>query len=172
MTTGGPRILKIPEGDNRERKVCPECGFIDYENPKVVVGSVVTRGERILLCRRAIEPRKGYWTIPAGYLELHESTEDGARREAQEEAEATIEIDGILAVYAIPRLSQVQLIYHARLVSEVAPGPESLEVKLFRWDEIPWRDLAFPSVHWSLRQYREARESGDWRARSNPPEGL
>jgi ADP-ribose pyrophosphatase YjhB (NUDIX family) len=172
MTTGGPRILKIPEGDNRERKVCPECGFIDYENPKVVVGSVVTSGERILLCRRAIEPRKGYWTIPAGYLELHESTEDGARREAQEEAEATIEIDGILAVYAIPRLSQVQLIYHARLVSEVAPGPESLEVKLFGWDEIPWRDLAFPSVHWSLRQFREARESGDWRARSNPPEGL
>jgi ADP-ribose pyrophosphatase YjhB (NUDIX family) len=172
MTTGGPRILKIPEGDNRERKVCPDCGFIDYENPKIVVGSVVTRGEQVLLCRRAIEPRKGYWTIPAGYLELHETPEDGARREAQEEAEATIEIDGTLAVYAIPRLSQVQLIYHARLVSNVAPGPESLEVKLFGWDEIPWRDLAFPSVHWSLRQYREARESGDWRARSNPPEGL
>jgi ADP-ribose pyrophosphatase YjhB (NUDIX family) len=172
MVTGGPRILQIPEGDNRERKVCPECGFIDYENPKVVVGSVVTQGERILLCRRAIDPRKGYWTIPAGYLELHESTEDGARREAQEEAEATIEIDGILAVYAIPRISQVQLIYRARLVSGIAPGPESLEVKLFAWEEIPWRDLAFPSVHWCLRQFREATDSGDWRARGNPPEGL
>jgi ADP-ribose pyrophosphatase YjhB (NUDIX family) len=149
MTTGGPRILQIPEGDNRERKVCPECGFIDYENPKVVVGSVVTSGERILLCRRAIEPRKGYWTIPAGYLELHESTEDGARREAQEEATATIEIDGVLAVYTIPRISQVQLIYRAHLVSDVAPGPESL-----------------------VRQFREASESGDWRARTNPPEGL
>jgi ADP-ribose pyrophosphatase YjhB (NUDIX family) len=172
MTTGGPRILQIPEGDTRERKVCPECGFIDYENPKVVVGSVVTKGDRILLCRRAIEPRKGYWTLPAGYLELHESTEDGARREAQEEASATIEIDGILAVYTIPRISQVQLIYRARLVSDVAPGVESLEVRLFAWDEIPWRDLAFPSVHWSLRQFREASESGDWHARSNPPEGL
>jgi ADP-ribose pyrophosphatase YjhB (NUDIX family) len=172
MTTGGPRILTIPEGDNRERKVCPECGFIEYENPKVVVGSVVTQGARFLLCRRAINPRRGYWTIPAGYLELHESTEDGARREAQEEAGAAIEIDGILAVYAIPRISQVQLIFRARLASDVAPGPESLEVKLFAWDEIPWPDLAFPSVHWALRQFREAHESGDWRARSNPPEGL
>jgi ADP-ribose pyrophosphatase YjhB (NUDIX family) len=172
MTMGGPRILKIPEGDNRERKVCPDCGFIQYDNPKVVVGSVVTKNDRILLCRRAIDPRKGFWTLPAGYLELHESTEDGARREAQEEASAALEIEGILAVYTIPRASQVQVIYRARLASDFAPGPESLEVKLFSWDEIPWRDLAFPSVHWALRQWREGTDTGDWKARTNPAEGL
>jgi ADP-ribose pyrophosphatase YjhB (NUDIX family) len=172
MTSAGPRIPQIPEGDNRERMVCPECGYILYDNPRIVVGSVVAQGDRLLLCRRAIHPRKGYWTLPAGYLELHESVEDGARREAQEEAEAAIAIEGLLAVYAIPRLSQVQMIYHARLDSGFAAGPESLEVKLFAWDEIPWPEIAFPSVHWALRHWREARESGDWRTRGNPAEGL
>ena len=172
MSGGGPRVLKIPEGDNRLRKTCPECGFIEYENPKIVVGSVVTEGERILLCRRAINPRKGFWTLPAGYLELHETTEAGARREAEEEAGAKIEIDGVLAVYSIPRISQVQIIFRARLASAFAAGPESLEVALFAWDEIPWDDIAFPSVHWALRHFREGTQSGDWTARVSPlPEG-
>jgi ADP-ribose pyrophosphatase YjhB (NUDIX family) len=172
MSGGGPRVLKIPDGDNRLRKTCPECGFIEYENPKIVVGSVVTEGERILLCRRAINPRKGFWTLPAGYLELHETTEAGARREAEEEALARIEIDGVLAVYSIPRISQVQIIFRARLASGFSAGPESLEVALFGWDEIPWDDLAFPSVHWALRHFREGVESGDWAARVSPlPEG-
>ena len=172
MSGGGPRVLIIPEGDNRLRKTCPECGFIEYENPKIVVGSVVTAGERILLCRRAINPRKGFWTLPAGYLELHETTEAGARREAEEEAGAKIEIDGVLAVYSIPRISQVQIIFRARLASGFAAGPESLEVALFGWDEIPWDDLAFPSVHWALRHFREGAESGNWTARVSPlPEG-
>jgi ADP-ribose pyrophosphatase YjhB (NUDIX family) len=172
MSGGGPRVLKIPEGDNRLRKTCPECGFIEYENPKIVVGSVVTEGERILLCRRAINPRKGFWTLPAGYLELHETTEAGARREAEEEAGAKIEIDGVLAVYSIPRISQVQVIFRARLASGFAAGPESLEVALFAWDEIPWDDLAFPSVRWALRHFREGSESGNWTARVSPlPDG-
>jgi ADP-ribose pyrophosphatase YjhB (NUDIX family) len=166
----GPIETVVPEGDNRPRKMCVDCGFIAYENPKVVVGSVALWGDRILLCRRSIHPRRGYWTLPAGYLELGEATHAGAAREAMEEAQAQIAIDGVLAVYNIARISQVQVIYRARLVSpDVAPGPESLEVALFAWDEIPWRDLAFPSVHWALRHWREAVDSGDLSARTNPP---
>jgi ADP-ribose pyrophosphatase YjhB (NUDIX family) len=146
----------VPEGDNRERLVCATCGFINYENPKIVVGSVVHGGDRILLCRRAINPRKGFWTLPAGFLEQHETTMAGAAREALEEAQARIEIDALLAVYSIPRLSQVQLIYRARLTDpEIAPGPESLEVALFEYADIPWSELAFPSVRWALGQDRE-----------------
>jgi ADP-ribose pyrophosphatase YjhB (NUDIX family) len=165
----GPSLVTIPAGDNRERKVCPDCGFIAYENPKIVVGSVCHWDERILLCRRAIDPRTGYWTLPAGYLELNEGAQAGAEREAMEEAGVRIAIDGLLAVYDIPRLSQVQLIYRARLYGpELAPGPESLEARLFAWDEIPWPDLAFPSVGWALQHDRECRLSGDVATRRNP----
>jgi ADP-ribose pyrophosphatase YjhB (NUDIX family) len=160
---------RVPDGDNRPRLVCDSCGFVSYENPKVVVGSVCTVDDRILLCRRAIEPRRGYWTLPAGYLETHETTMAGAMREALEEACAAIEIDGLLAVYNIPRISQVQVIYRARLLSEVSAGPESEEVGLFRWDEIPWDDLAFPSVRWALHHYREVRDQPESAARTNPP---
>jgi ADP-ribose pyrophosphatase YjhB (NUDIX family) len=149
--------------------VCPDCGFIAYENPKIVVGSVCHWGERILLCRRAIDPRTGYWTLPAGYLELNEGAQAGAEREAMEEAGVRIAIDGLLAVYDIPRLSQVQLIYRARLYGpELAPGPESLEAQLFTWDEIPWPDLAFPSVAWALQHDRDCLLSGDFATRHNP----
>jgi ADP-ribose pyrophosphatase YjhB (NUDIX family) len=166
----GPIVLSIPDGDNRERMVCPDCGFINYENPKVVVGAVCLWEDRFLLCRRAIPPRLGYWTLPAGYLELNESTSDGAIREAWEEAQAHIAIDGLLAIYDIPRISQVQLIYRARLITpDFAAGPESLDVRLFHWDEIPWADLAFPSVLWALEHYRECCASGDFTARRNPP---
>lgn len=165
----GPNLLKVPDGDTRERKVCAECGFIAYENPKIVVGAVCRWEERILLCRRAIEPRAGFWTLPAGYLELNEATPEGAAREAWEEACARIAIEGLLAVYDIPRLSQVQLIYRAELVSpEIAPGPESLEVRLFAWDEIPWQELAFPSVTWALEQYHHCLLTGDRTTRRNP----
>jgi ADP-ribose pyrophosphatase YjhB (NUDIX family) len=156
----GPRERRIPPGDDKPRLVCPECEFVAYENPKIVTGAVCTDAEgRILLCKRAIEPRRGMWTLPAGYLELHESPEDGARREAREEACATIELDGLLAVYSIPRISQVQLIYRARLVGEIAPGPESLEVAMVRFEEIDWATLAFPSVHWALRQFAASRDA-------------
>ena len=166
----GPSLRGIPAGDNRERMICAECGFVLYDNPKIVVGSVARWGDRILMCRRAINPRRGFWTLPAGYLELNESTSAGAEREAWEEARARIQIDGLLAIYDIPRISQVQLIYRARLAEEtIAAGPESLEVGLFHWDEIPWDDIAFPSVRWALHHEREAQASGDFTTRTAPP---
>lgn len=166
----GPRVRETPIGDTQPRLVCPDCGFVAYENPKIVVGSVVTWEDRFLLCRRAIDPRHGFWTLPAGYLELHETPADGAIREAWEEANARIEIDALLAVYTLLRLSQVQLMYRARLLSpEISPGVESLEVRLFRWDEIPWDDLAFPSVGWALEHFREVERERVFPPRTNPP---
>jgi ADP-ribose pyrophosphatase YjhB (NUDIX family) len=160
---------RIPEGDNRSRLVCDVCDFVQYVNPKIVVGAVCTWGERILLCRRAIEPRRGHWTIPAGFLEEGETAEDGARREAWEEARAGLELEGLLGLYSVPRISQVQIIFRAKLRSaEVAPGEESLEVRLFDWDEIPWDDLAFPSVRWALSHYQETRGQVVFAARGNP----
>jgi ADP-ribose pyrophosphatase YjhB (NUDIX family) len=165
-----PFARAIPEGDDRERLVCGDCGFILYDNPKIVVGSVVRWGDKILLCRRAIDPRKGFWTLPAGYLELNESTRTGAEREAWEEARAKIAVDSLLAVYDITRLSQVQLIYRAKLLDPgVSAGPESLEVGLFHWDEIPWDDIAFPSVRWALHHEHEIEMGGDPAPRGNPP---
>jgi ADP-ribose pyrophosphatase YjhB (NUDIX family) len=166
----GPSLRAVPEGDDRERLICPDCGFIQYENPKIVVGSVATWQDRILLCRRAINPRVGFWTLPAGYMELNETTADGAKREAWEEARARIEIGALLAVYNIPRLSQVQIFYRARLLSDaVEAGPESREVALFAWDDIPWDDLAFPSVRWALTHHREIGDARDFAPRGNPP---
>ncbi len=153
----GPHFeRRVPDGDTVERYVCGRCGHIHYSNPKIVVGSVVAHEDRILLCRRAIEPRKGLWTLPAGFLEEHETPEEGARREAREEACADITIEALLAVYTVARISQVQLMYRARLASPVfEAGVESLEAKLFEWNEIPWDELAFPSVKWALRHYRD-----------------
>lgn len=166
----GRFVLRVPDGDNRERLVCRDCGFIRYDNPKVVVGAVCTWSERILLCRRAIEPSRGRWTLPAGYLEVHETPAEGAMREAWEEARAQIDIDALLAVYSIPRISHVQLIYRARLRSpEVSAGPESEEVGLFTWETIPWHDLAFPSVRWALTHFREVGDQRVFSVRGNPP---
>ncbi len=160
---------RIPDGDDHIRKVCDTCGFIAYENPKLVAGAVVSHDDRILLCRRAIEPRRGFWTLPAGYMELNETTADAARREAQEEARADICINALLAVYSIPRISQVQIIYRATLEKPAfSAGPESLEVGLFAWDQIPWNDIAFPSVHWALNHYQEARGRDVFAPFSNP----
>ena len=166
----GPSMRSIPEGDNRERLVCPDCGFVSYDNPKVVVGSVALWQGKILLCRRAIPPRTGLWTLPAGYLELNETSEAGAAREAWEEARARISIDGLLAVYNIPRISQIQLIYRARLTTpDIAAGEESLEVGLFDWADIPWSEIAFPSVEWALAHYRESAGGPLDAPRTNPP---
>lgn len=168
--TVGPSIYKVPAGDDRERLVCAECGYIHYENPKIVVGSVVVHGDRVLLCRRAIQPRRGFWTLPAGYLEARETVIDGAKREALEEACAEIDVTDLFAVYNIPRLSQVHLFFRARLLKEaVACGPESLEVRLFGWDEIPDADLAFPTTRWALAHYREIAGQREFAVRSNPP---
>ncbi len=168
-------MRQIPAGDNRERMVCPDCGHIAYENPKVVVGSVVVHDDRVLLCRRAIDPRRGFWTLPAGYLELGETVDEGARREAEEEASARIALDGILAVFSISRIGQVQVIYRARFAEPLsaplfAPGPESLEVGLFRWSEIPWDTIAFPSVRWALDAWRRVGDGQLGAPAGNPPE--
>jgi ADP-ribose pyrophosphatase YjhB (NUDIX family) len=153
---GAPVALRGPEGVTFQRHVCTGCGEIHYRNPKVVVGSVCRWHDRVLLCRRAIEPRTGFWVVPAGYLETGESTEDGVRREAFEEAGARLDLTGLLGVYNVVRLGQVQLFYGARLLDpDVVAGPETLELDLFAWDAIPWPHLAFPSVHWVLRRARE-----------------
>jgi ADP-ribose pyrophosphatase YjhB (NUDIX family) len=154
---------RVPHGDDKERLVCGDCGWVHYVNPVIVVGAVVHHGDQLLLCKRAIEPRRGFWTMPAGYMEAGETTEHGACREAFEEARARIEIEALLGVYAIARINQVQLIYRARLVSEsFAAGEESLEVKLFTWDEIPWNDLAFPTVRWALDHFAATRGRTDF----------
>lgn len=147
-------MRRVPTGDSLPRDICDRCGFISYDNPKIVVGSVVTYESKFLLCRRAIEPRKGYWTLPAGFMEHGETVEEGARREAREEANAEIRIRDLLAVYSIPRIAQVQIMYRAELDRPAfSAGVESLEVALFDWEDIPWTELAFPSVHWALTQF-------------------
>ncbi|MFN0044751.1 MAG: NUDIX hydrolase [Alphaproteobacteria bacterium] len=166
----GPTIRKIPEGDTHERLVCADCGYVQYDNPKIVVGAVCSFEDRLLLCRRAINPRKGFWVFPAGYLELNEAVHEGAVREVREEAGAEAQLGELLAVYTIARISQVQLIYRAQLPSAALdPGPESAEAKLFYWQEIPWDDLAFPTVHWALRHHREVRGLSGFPPRGNPP---
>lgn len=163
----------VPPGDDRERSVCAACGFVDYQNPKIVTGSVAVWDRKILLCKRAIEPRKGFWTLPAGYMELGESAEASALREAWEEARARLELDRLLAVYSVPRISQVQLMFRARLVSpDIAAGPESEAVALCAWEDLPWADMAFPTVGWALRHYRETMDRDDFAPFSNPVDGL
>lgn len=165
-------IKTVPDGDTHERAVCEHCGFVNYQNPKVVVGSVVRHEGRILMCRRAIEPRRGYWTIPAGYLELHETPEDGARREAMEEANAALSLKELLAVYTVPRLSQVQLIYRAELTRpDFSAGEESLEVALYERADIPWDEIAFPTVLWALEHDRMAEAGEATGPFVNPPDG-
>jgi len=149
---------KVPTGDNRERLVCDGCGFVDYVNPRIVVGAVCLWEDRVLLCRRAIEPRHGYWTVPAGFMEERESVDEGAAREAMEEAGADIEIGPLLGVWSVPRISQVHMMFLARMRSpQIAAGEESLEVRFFGWSEIPWAELAFPSVAAALRRFDEVR---------------
>jgi len=153
-------IRRVPEGDNRERLICAECGHIAYENPKVVVGSVILAGDAVLMCRRAIEPRRGFWTLPAGYLEHGETLEEGAAREVWEEAQAEITLDGILGVFSVSRIGQVQVIFRGRFSGDgpprFAPGPESQEVALFSWAAIPFGEIAFPSVMWALDAWQSA----------------
>ena len=166
-------VLRVPEGDDRERRVCQRCDFVDYVTPKIVVGSVATWEDKILLCRRAIEPRSGFWTLPAGYMEEGESVEVAAAREAQEEARADLAIERVLSIYSIPRISQVQIMFRAALRSpDISAGPESAEVGLFAWEDIPWEELAFPSVHWALNHYRETMGQTAFAPFSNPPESL
>lgn len=153
----GPSIKAIPDGDNRERLVCPDCGYIEYENPRIIVGAVCEWEGRVLLCRRAIEPRQGFWTIPAGFLETGETMAVGAARETWEEALARVEMGPLIGIYEIPRISQIYVVFRARMTGpEFGPGDESTDVQLFDWADVPWDDLAFPSVAWALKRSREA----------------
>jgi len=152
----GPNVHTIPEGDDRPRLTCMDCGYIAYENPKVIVGAVCVWEDKFLMCRRAIEPRKGFWTFPAGFMELNETMAEGAAREVWEEATAKVSITGLLGIFEIPRISQVYVIHSAEMETPAfAAGPESEDVALMAWDEIPWDELAFPSVHWGLERFRE-----------------
>lgn len=161
-----------PVGDTRERLVCRRCGFILYKNPHIIVGTVVAEAGQVLLCRRAIEPRLGFWTLPAGYLEMGEVPEEAARREAREEAQAEISLDGILALYAIRHINQVQIIFRGRFAAAPrhAPGPESLETSLFPWGSIPWSDIAFPSVRWALNAWHALGDAPLGPPATNPEE--
>lgn len=160
--------FRIPDGDHLPRHVCPACGNIQYRNPKVIVGVVPEAADgRILMCRRNIEPRLGLWTFPAGFLELGESSALGAAREALEEAQASVEPLELLAVIGVPYVSQVYMVYRGRLRTEhFGPTFESSEVQLMREDEIPWDDIAFPTIWHSLRYFFEARTTGNWATRS------
>jgi ADP-ribose pyrophosphatase YjhB (NUDIX family) len=149
------------DGDTRERAVCPACDTIHYENPLNVVGTVPYWGEHVLLCKRNIEPRWGKWTLPAGFMELGETTEQGAARETDEEAGAQFELEGLLTVLSVPRVNQVHLFYRARLLSErFAPGHETIEARLFLEREIPWDEIAFKTVRETLLCFFEDRRRG------------
>ncbi|SFC28103.1 NUDIX hydrolase [Massilia yuzhufengensis] len=153
-----PVALAIPEGDNRPRYVCPQCHTIHYQNPKLVIGSIPVwehEGKvQVLLCKRAIEPRHGYWTLPAGFMENEETTEQAAVRETEEEAGADVELGKLFTLLNVAHVHQVHLFYLARLRNlHFAPGEESLEVELFTQDQIPWDDLAFPTVRTTLELF-------------------
>lgn len=165
-------VHKIPPGDERERRVCTHCNFIDYSNPKVVVGSVVTAPDgRFLLCKRAIEPQKGFWTLPAGFLENGESPEDGAKREAREEACVEINLTHMVGIYSVPRISQVQLFFAGQLGPKPpAPGPESQDVALVAWPDIPWEDMAFPTAVWALKDFYAQSQSDQVKIRTQGPD--
>jgi len=158
---GNPVEHRVPPDDDRSRAVCASCGAIQYQNPKIVVGCLPVWEDRILICRRAIEPRHGLWTLPAGFMENGESAAEGAAREAVEEAHARVEITDLYTVYSIPHISQVYMMFRARLLSpEVSPGRESLEVRLASEEEIPWDRLAFVMVQRTLRHFLDDRRQG------------
>ena len=158
---GSPVTASSPAGDHYLRYVCTECDHVLYENPKIVAGCVPEHDGQILLCKRAIEPRSGYWTVPAGFMELGETVAEAALRETREEACADVELDELLAIVNVMRAGQVHVFYRARLpVPEFAVGEESLEVRLVPIDAIPWDDIAFPSITIALRTYLRQRSEG------------
>jgi ADP-ribose pyrophosphatase YjhB (NUDIX family) len=164
---GAKLEVRVPEGDNRPRHVCDSCDTIHYQNPKIVVGSIPVWEEKVLLCRRAIEPRYGLWTLPAGFMENGETSQEGAARETYEEATARIEIEGLYGLYNLPHINQVYLIFRSRLLDlDFVAGSESLDVALFEESEIPWQEMAFPVIREALLMFFE-----DWRKGEFPLRG-
>lgn len=158
---GAPVALRVPPGDNRPRFVCSACSAVHYQNPKVVAGCVAEWENKVLLCRRAIEPRLGLWTLPAGFMENDETTLQAAARETLEEASARVAIHSLYALFSLPHINQVYVMFRGRLLDlDFGPGTESLEVALFAEPEIPWSKLAFPVVHETLRLFFADRSAG------------
>ena len=154
---------RVPPADNRERAVCPTCGEIHYENPLNVVGTVPVWEDQVLLCRRNIEPRYGLWTLPAGFMELGESAAAGALRETVEEAGARVELGALFTLLDVVRVGQVHLFYLARMLdTSLAPGPETIEARLFGEDQVPWDQLAFRTVRQTLEHFFADRASGQF----------
>jgi ADP-ribose pyrophosphatase YjhB (NUDIX family) len=154
---------RVPADDNRERATCPRCGTIHYENPLNVVGTVPIWNDQVLLCRRAIEPRRGLWTLPAGFMELGETVAEGAVRETVEESGARVQLEGLFTVLSVVHVGQVHLFYRARMLdATLDPGPETLEARLFHEHEVPWDEIAFRTVRETLRHYYACRARGDY----------
>lgn len=165
---GAPVVLLIPPGDDRPRYVCTVCATIHYQNPKLVVGAIPEWEDgRILLCRRAIEPRYGLWTLPAGFMENGETTAEAAARETLEEANGRIDVGELYSMYSLPHISQVYLLFRSRLLDlAFSPGAESLEVELFEERHIPWDDIAFRPVRYTLQNFFADRKAGCYRFRN------
>ena len=163
-TQCGARVeLKIPDGDNLPRHICISCEYIHYSNPKIVAGCIIEWENKILLCKRAIEPRYGLWTLPAGFMENNETVEQAALRESLEEANANIETIGLYCLFNIPYISQVYIMYRAKLLDmNFHPGAESLEVELFEESQIPWDEIAFPVITETLKRYYDDRKRGEY----------
>ncbi len=160
---GSPVQYVMPADDNRDRATCTVCATIHYENPLNVVGTLPVWQDKVLLCRRNIEPRHGFWTLPAGFMELGETTEQGAVRETIEEAGARVELQGLYTLLNVVRVGQLHLFYRARLLdTDFAPGPETIEAQLFAESEIPWDELAFRTVRETLKHYFEDRRQGQF----------
>jgi ADP-ribose pyrophosphatase YjhB (NUDIX family) len=161
---GAPLQVRVPADDNRPRSVCSRCGSIHYQNPKIVAGCIPEWQGRVLLCRRAIEPRLGFWTLPAGFMEAGETTAEAARRETLEEANASVEMQELYAVMSLPHIDQVYMMFRARLSGpEFSPGAESQEVELFAPADIPWDNLAFATIRYTLQLYLEDQRTGSFR---------
>ncbi|HQQ69807.1 MAG TPA: NUDIX hydrolase [Alicycliphilus sp.] len=159
---GAAVTYRLPDdGDTRARAICPACGTIHYENPLMVVGTVPVLGERVLLCKRNIEPRWGKWTLPAGFMELGETAEQGAARETDEEAGALIEMGPLFSLLSVPQVGQVHIFYRATVLSDrFDPGHETLEARLFAEEEIPWDEIAFRTVKRTLECFFADRRAG------------
>jgi ADP-ribose pyrophosphatase YjhB (NUDIX family) len=162
-TCGNKVVLRVPAGDNRERYLCERCDTIHYQNPRIVTGCLAIWEDQVLLCKRSIQPRDGFWTLPAGFLENGETAQAGAIRETWEEAQAKVAIDDLYTMFSLPHISQIYLFYRARLVDgSFAAGPESAEVALFREEDVPWGELAFPVVRDTLRHFFRDRISNQF----------
>lgn len=163
---GHPVVMRMPEGDNRERHICDNCHTIHYQNPRIIAGVLPVYGEQVLLCRRAIQPRHGYWTLPAGFMENGETVEEAAAREAFEEALAEVSHRQLYTVISLPHIHQVYMLFLSDLYEgRFGVGEESLECRLFHEDEIPWNELAFPTISKTLHYFFEDRKLGDFQLR-------